>query len=138
MVSTAPGLEVQWVLQPLRTQDNQPIPIPRGEAVTIGRKRDSNIICRRDRAVSAHHCHITESCDDIVSLEVEDRSTNGTCVNGQPVGKGGKARLAHGDILSLSRPLQGNWGEVDDDYTQFRVELRRAKADTARRTQPVT
>jgi len=114
--------ENPWVLVPLRHHDNLPVPLPYDKITSIGRHRTSMVLCRNDPAVSAKHCQITK-CDGFSSMEVEDFSTNGTFVNGSRLGRGIRRRLSHGDVLSLTKPMDGTWGQTSDEFTQFRVEL---------------
>jgi len=111
-----------WVLVPLKNPPcDQPIPVPTGVEVIVGRQRACHISCRGDKAVSAHHCKLFHTK---AGLEVEDRSTNGTYVNGDRLARGVRSLLCQGHILSLTRPPDGPHGTVDDEYSQFRIEFR--------------
>ncbi|EER19931.1 hypothetical protein Pmar_PMAR006825 [Perkinsus marinus ATCC 50983] len=88
-----------------------------GEKKTIGRKAECDIVVN-DTIVSGQHCTVglsilstQERQGDGIVISVEDKSTNGTLINGEKVGKG-KIRYAQvGDVISLGKPKITSQGE---------------------------
>lgn len=67
----------------------------------IGRASDNDwVLVDPDRFISAHHAEIEHRTGE---WWICDTSTNGTFVNGrsQPLGRGGKHRIANGDLIRL-------------------------------------
>eukprot|EP00670_Eutreptiella_braarudii_P016659 CAMPEP_0174357572 /NCGR_PEP_ID=MMETSP0811_2-20130205/36859_1 /TAXON_ID=73025 ORGANISM="Eutreptiella gymnastica-like, Strain CCMP1594" /NCGR_SAMPLE_ID=MMETSP0811_2 /ASSEMBLY_ACC=CAM_ASM_000667 /LENGTH=190 /DNA_ID=CAMNT_0015490517 /DNA_START=63 /DNA_END=631 /DNA_ORIENTATION=+ len=71
-----------------------------GETVVIGRnkKLPEDHQVEADGRVSSQHCAFTSSPD---ALTITDRSTNGTFVNGDLVGKGKLKALRPGDVVTF-------------------------------------
>lgn len=102
--------------------------LPSQGAVTIGRRATCTIVCG-DGAVSGVHCVVTVvgrgSAQEQPGCQVEDRSTNGTFVNDVRVGKGQCVQLAHGDIISLTKPpcIEGEPQDGAGQATNIRFRL---------------
>lgn len=105
--------------------DSAEAPLPSRGSVTIGRRATCTVVCA-DGLVSGVHCVLTlapKGPKDEVSVEVEDRSTNGTYVNDVKVGKGQRAPLRDGDVLSLTKPPGGEDGCASPSGVRFRLVL---------------
>jgi len=86
------------------------------EVLTIGRKED-NDICIENLAVSGHHAKLLTIFDD--SFLEDLNSTNGTYVNGKPIGK---HPLKHGDVIIIGKHElryinDSRLAGIDDDKT---------------------
>lgn len=99
--------------------------LPPDSSLSAGRRASNNIACH-DLAVSGQHC-IFHSRRSVQSdpPEVEDCSTNGTYVNDQRLSKGQRRRLAEGDVISLTNPVDEDAPEVRgvSSRIQFKVEF---------------
>jgi len=86
-----------WLLM---TDGDSPVTfrLPPGTAKTIGRATQADFIVEA-ALVSRVHCRLTASRDNELVVEDLD-STNGTLVNGEPVGR---AVLKIGDTLTVGR-----------------------------------
>lgn len=109
-------------LVPLYETDEECFSLPAEGFVTIGRRRECNIVVQ-DLAVSGTHCFLRCSSEPL-SFEVEDNSTNGTFVNGMPLGKGSRSWLADGDLLALTRTEVPAPGTSAAPSIQFRLDVR--------------
>mmetsp|Transcript_127492 Transcript_127492/g.248477 ORF Transcript_127492/g.248477 Transcript_127492/m.248477 type:complete len:445 (+) Transcript_127492:120-1454(+) len=104
-------------------QERIPFPPESGE-ITIGRRPNCTVVLK-DAAVSGTHCVVTCSCGgDRVEFEVEDRSTNGTFVNGKKLTKGQRLRLVEGGVLSLTRPGDRDCLSVQESQAAPSIEFR--------------
>lgn len=74
--------------------------VPSGGAL-IGRK-DNCTIRLAAATISGEQCRIRTSKKG-THFELEDKSSNGTYLNGALIGKGNVSKLAHGDVIRLSR-----------------------------------
>ena len=73
-----------------------------GEEIILGREQNLPSCCKfTENKISTHHTRIFQEGTDIY---VEDKSTNGTFINGQKIGRGQKSKLKDGDELSLVIP----------------------------------
>jgi two-component system cell cycle response regulator len=93
------------------------VPVPDKHEIYIGRDR-ANDIRVTDDGVSRIHCRLTRDGDDFVVQDLG--STNGTKVNGAPVGT---ERLAYGDRISLGpfAVLQLNSSTESEDNVARRL-----------------
>jgi len=108
------------LLIPLHEPAAAPYRLPRDGVVTVGRRKENQIICN-DVAVSGHHCKVVcRAGPGSVDLEVVDCSTNGTFVNDRKLSKGEHMRLDDGDVLSLTKVADGQ----PDMRVQFKLEVR--------------
>eukprot|EP00971_Amphidinium_carterae_P268871 5334206-Amphidinium_carterae.1 len=112
----AGGTMVIGQLTALHCLTELPFTLPSEGFVTIGRRPENSVVCR-DLAVSGTHCLVHCATDVAGSFAVEDTSTNGTYVNDTRLSRGQKLNLAHGDVISLTKPTQ-------DDTSQVRVQFR--------------
>ena len=69
-----------------------------GDKLTLGRNDDNDIVVRDD-TVSGRHCEL--KCGSSTVLVKDLGSTNGVCVNGRALGRGGSSRVRAGDELEL-------------------------------------
>jgi serine/threonine protein kinase len=69
-----------------------------GDKLTLGRNDDNDIVVRDD-TVSGRHCEL--KCGSSTVLVKDLGSTNGVCVNGRALGRGGSCRVRAGDELEL-------------------------------------
>jgi len=95
--------------------------------IIIGRRPNCTVVLK-DAAVSGTHCIVTRSCaGDRLAFEVEDRSTNGTYVNGKKLTKGQRLQLVEGGVLSLTRPGDRDCLSVGESQVapciEFRLEV---------------
>lgn len=108
------------LLIPLHEPVAAPYRLPREGVVTVGRRKENQIICN-DVAVSGHHCKVVcRGGQGSIDLEVIDCSTNGTFVNDRKLSKGEHVPLGDGDVLSLTKVADGQ----PDTRVQFKLELR--------------
>ncbi|KAF4673761.1 hypothetical protein FOL47_010141 [Perkinsus chesapeaki] len=106
------------LLEPLSTlAGNKPWVVRSGEKLTVGRKAECNVVVN-DNIVSGHHCTVglsilppQERQGDGIVISVEDKSTNGTLINGEKIGKGKTRYLRGGEILNLGKPKATTQGE---------------------------
>eukprot|EP01006_Ploeotia_vitrea_P022831 TRINITY_DN55253_c0_g1_i1.p1 TRINITY_DN55253_c0_g1~~TRINITY_DN55253_c0_g1_i1.p1 ORF type:complete len:717 (-),score=79.01 TRINITY_DN55253_c0_g1_i1:79-2229(-) len=71
--------------------------------VRFGRSPELAQTCRFDSPrISGVHCEVAVDASNTVW--VEDKSSNGTYINGEKIGKGNKRKLSHGDTLALQQP----------------------------------
>lgn len=70
----------------------------------IGRRRDATIALDYDPFVSVEHARV-ERVDDVYRLVDDPESKNGTTLHWRALPKGGRAPLAHGDIVGVGRSL---------------------------------
>jgi len=91
-----------WQLLPLHALDEEVVPLPCDGDAPIGRRPNNFLVCPH-LAVSGTHCIL--HCSAGRPPEFEDCSTNGSFVNDRKLQKGQRCRLADGDILSLTKPL---------------------------------
>ncbi len=88
-----------------------------GKAETAGVAAESFAIGRApgndmqvpDQRISSVHCILRRVAKSTVEYLLEDRSTNGTFVNGERVGKGHSRALKNADVIALLSP-----GQVSD------------------------
>ena len=83
------------------------------DSFSIGRAPSNNFQIK-DSKISSSHCVFlrskkTGSSDDYEYF-IEDKSTNGTYLNGEKIGKGLKKQLKNGDEIMLLKP-----GQVTDE-----------------------
>lgn len=109
-------------LVPLYETEEEFFSLPAEGTVTVGRRRECFVVVQ-DLAVSGTHC-ILKCCSQPLSFEVEDCSTNGTFVNGSPLGKGQRSWLADGDVLALTRPEAVGGVTPSSVAIQFRLDVR--------------
>merc|ERR1719359_2120312 len=67
--------------------------VPAGFTLTVGRKAHCDVVLE-DMAISGFHCTVGLTEEGVITIE--DKSTNGTYVNGERVGKGATRTLADG------------------------------------------
>lgn len=79
----------------------------------LGRKAACNVVLE-DLAVSGFHCTISWHDSRLV---IEDRSTNGTFVNGEKILKGQRVVLHNGDTLACAKPKV-----TEEEVSLFRIE----------------
>ena len=79
--------------------------LPHFESVTqIGRGDTNDVQLREYKFVSRDHCRIRSNLAATGEVVLEDRSSNGTYVNGVRVGRGHSLPLRCGDKISLAKP----------------------------------
>ncbi|KAF4756457.1 hypothetical protein FOZ62_014155 [Perkinsus olseni] len=95
----------------------KPWVIRNGERKTIGRKAECDIVVN-DTIVSGLHCIVglsilspQERQGDGIVISVEDKSTNGTLINGERIGKGKTRFVQAGDVVNLGKPKMTAEGE---------------------------
>lgn len=69
--------------------------------IHIGAARGNQITLLQDSTVSSHHASVTWEAGDLYLLD--ERSTNGTSVNGRKLEPGVRVRLQPGDRISIGR-----------------------------------
>jgi DNA-binding transcriptional ArsR family regulator len=74
------------------------------EGWVIGRRRHLPISLDHDPFVSGEHAKILQSGDSYEILDLQTNK-NGTDLNWDPLPRGGKRRLRHGDIIGIGRTL---------------------------------
>eukprot|EP01105_Mastigella_eilhardi_P000270 TRINITY_DN1036_c0_g1_i2.p1 TRINITY_DN1036_c0_g1~~TRINITY_DN1036_c0_g1_i2.p1 ORF type:complete len:722 (+),score=170.38 TRINITY_DN1036_c0_g1_i2:91-2256(+) len=80
------------------------------DEILLGRSPAKCKYVFEEPSVSEVHCALSMMtvCDTLSSVVVEDRSSNGTWVNGDVVGRGNRKLLRHRDELSLAPPQKDN------------------------------
>ena len=73
-------------------------PVPAGDKLTVGRTDDNDIVIREE-TVSGRHCQLQCGSSSCTVKDLD--STNGVCVNGRALGRGGSSRVRPGDELEL-------------------------------------
>jgi len=104
-----------WLLLALHAKED-PVPLPCDGDASIGRRPNNFLICQ-DRSVSGTHCIL--HCTASGPPEFEDCSTNGSSVNELKLQKGERQKLAHGDVLSLTKPAED--GTASGPRVQYKL-----------------
>ncbi|EGG23418.1 putative protein serine/threonine kinase [Cavenderia fasciculata] len=74
------------------------------ESLVLGRLKSCNVQIA-ELVVSAKHCRLFRNND---SIFIQDLSTNGTYLNGKPIGRGNLELIKNGDRISLAGASQEN------------------------------
>lgn len=67
------------------------------DTITIGRRKNADIVIRDDMQVSGYHCELSREAGNMYVRDLE--STNGTYLNGVPVQ--GKVQISQDDVLFI-------------------------------------
>lgn len=113
-----------WLIQ----QTNPDHPIEVGSGVSIGRK-DSCRIKVDGKTISAVQCEVKWTTQ-LQCFQLVDRSSNGTFLNGQSLGKGEASRLTDGDQVQLTKGWQQN-SELQFTFVTSFVKLGAVKVKDA-------
>lgn len=95
--STMDMSALDWVWRVMRVQKREGNPFP--ERISVGRARNCDVVLRLP-FVSKLHAHLFQGEDGSLTL-VDQRSANGTQVNGRELLPGDKAPVAVGDLISF-------------------------------------
>eukprot|EP01132_Coremiostelium_polycephalum_P005186 gene5186-6454_t len=102
------------------------------EIITFGRLKTCTIQIP-EPIVSGTHCTLVKRSDDETVL-IQDLSTNGTFINGKPIGKGKYQILNHGDRICFGRASL----DCDLTYTLKRTDFSRLKNQHPNNTKGIT
>mmetsp|Transcript_100999 Transcript_100999/g.290583 ORF Transcript_100999/g.290583 Transcript_100999/m.290583 type:complete len:644 (-) Transcript_100999:249-2180(-) len=118
-----------WFLVALHAAEEPPVELAADGPTSVGRRPTNSVVCK-DLAVSGQHCLIHGPLWGVGDEppEVEDCSTNGTYVNEVKLTRGQRQRLVHGDVISLTKPLEDSASPAAP-RVQFRIECRSEPSD---------
>eukprot|EP00930_Biecheleria_cincta_P034416 TRINITY_DN23790_c0_g1_i1.p1 TRINITY_DN23790_c0_g1~~TRINITY_DN23790_c0_g1_i1.p1 ORF type:complete len:1916 (+),score=366.35 TRINITY_DN23790_c0_g1_i1:46-5793(+) len=120
-----------WILRLLDTPGSAPslTELPSTGVAELGRYPPCAVLCLHP-AVSGKHC-VLQCFGPEQPPEVEDRSTNGTFLNGMRLEKGKRRALSAGDVLSLATPGSQAPGNSDaGSGIAFRIEVKEGAQQT--------
>lgn len=100
-----------WWIAPIDKRPGNPYP----DRISVGRAQNCDIVLRLP-FVSKLHAHFSPSASGVVSI-TDNRSANGTLVNGKALDPGAKRELEFGDVVRLG-PLEL---ELVDAKTIYRL-----------------